>query len=81
MGLHDKLAYKALLSGKTAAEFNVAAQKHANATWAYLIAAGVVWYFAGFGWALIPGVLGIFTAIQSISSTMIATRLENYEKE
>lgn len=81
MALHDKLAQKAVAMEKHSSEFSAAAQKHANATWFYLIAAGAVWYFFGWVWALIPIVLGVYTAFQSISATMIATRLENQEPD
>ncbi len=81
MSLHDKLAYKASSMGKSASEFSAAAQKHANTTWFLLIVAGVVWYFANWIWALIPAGIGIFTALQSISSTMIASKLEKTEQK
>jgi hypothetical protein len=80
MSLHDKLAQKAVSRGKGAAEFSAAAQKHANATWFYVITAGVVWYFFGWGWALIPIALGAYTAFQSVSSTMIAAKIEKLEQ-
>ncbi len=76
MSFHDNVAYKAASMGKTATQFNAAAQEHANATWFFLIIAGVVWYFTSWGWALIPAAVAAFTAFQSVSSTMIATRLE-----
>jgi hypothetical protein len=79
MALHDKLAHKAIAMGKHSSEFSEAAQKHANATWFYLIVAGAVWYFFGWLWALIPAALGVYTAFQSISATLIATRLESQE--
>lgn len=80
MSLHDKLAQKAIAMGKSSPEFTAAAQKHANATWFYVIAAGVVWYFFGWGWALVPIALGVYAAFQSISATMIATRLESQKQ-
>ena len=76
MSLHDKLAEIAIATGKSSAEFSAAAQKHANATWFYVIVAGVVWYFFGWVWALIPAALGVYAIFQSVSATMIATRLE-----
>ncbi|MCP3943442.1 MAG: hypothetical protein GY710_18445 [Desulfobacteraceae bacterium] len=79
MALHDQLAQKATKKGKHASDFFAAAQKHANATWFYLIVAAAVWYFFGWLWALIPATLGGYTAFQSISATMIATRLESHE--
>lgn len=80
MGMHDQMAAKAALNGRTSAEFHAAAQRKANATWVYLIVAGIVWYFTAWYWALIPGVLAALTIGQSISATMIAARIEKYEK-
>ena len=80
MSLHDKLASKAISSGKGTADFSAAAQKHANATWFFLIAASAIWYFFGWGWALIPVAIGISTAVQSVSATMVATRIEKLKQ-
>ena len=80
MSLHDKLAQKAIAMGKSSSEFLRAAQKHANATWFFVIAALVAWYFWGWVWALIPIALAAYTALQSISSTMIAARIKSQEK-
>ncbi|GEM_PF-838412 len=77
MSLHDKMAYRATLQGKGSADFSKAAQKHANATWLYLIIAGFVWYFISSTWALIPFAIGVYTALQSISASMVATRLKD----
>ena len=79
MRIFDNMVQKALAMNKHSSEFSVAAQKHANATWAYLIIAGVVWYFFGLLLALVPFVIGVFTAFQSISATIIASRLETIE--
>lgn len=79
MAIHDHLAHKAIAMGKTSAEFSAAAQRHANTTWILVVVAGVVWYFVGWVWTSIPIALGVYSAIQSISSSMIATRLENHE--
>ncbi len=79
MSLHNKLAQKAIAMGRSSSEFTAAAQKHANASWFYVIAAAVIWYFFGWVWALIPIALAVYTTFQSISSTMIATRLERQE--
>lgn len=76
MALHDELAKKAAAMGKQPHEFSVAAQKHANATWLYLILGAGVWYFFGWIWALIPGALAAYSAFQSVSATLIADRLE-----
>ncbi len=80
MSIHDKMALRASARGKTSAEFRAAARKQANFTWAMVILGGVVWYYAG-GLALIPAALGIFAIVKSVSSTMIATRLEKAEQE
>jgi hypothetical protein len=62
--------------GKTAADFRKGARRKANATWVLLIVAGVVGYFVGWGWAVIPACIAAFSAMQSVSATMIAARLE-----
>lgn len=80
MSFHDSVALKARLAGNTAAQFHEAAQRHANATWAYLIIAAIVWYFTSWMWAVIPFALAAYVALQSISATLVATRLEKYEK-
>jgi len=60
----------------TAKDFDIAAQKHANAFWFYLVLAVVIFYFFKF-WAIIPGILAIYTAIQSIGATKAASSLRN----
>ena len=60
----------------TAQDFDRAAQEHANATWLWLILAGVIFYFFQW-WAIIPAALGLFAIIQSISSTNQAGHLRN----
>jgi hypothetical protein len=81
MSFHDQAALKARLDGNTAAQFRLAAQRHAKATWLYLILAAIVWYFTAWYWALIPAALAGFVAIQSMSSTAIAMRLEKHENQ
>lgn len=61
--------------GKTAPEFSVAAQSHANKTFWWLLTAGAVWYFAGGLWALLPAAFGAYSALRSISATLVASRL------
>jgi hypothetical protein len=77
MSLHDKLAQKAFAMGKRSSDFSDAAKKHADATWITLIFSGVVWYFLGWLWALIPAAICVYTAFQSISATLISARLES----
>lgn len=79
MSLHDKLAQKAISMGKGAEEFTATAQKHANASVFYLIIGGIVWYILGWKWALIPFGLALYVGFQSVSSTLIAIRLEKLE--
>ena len=80
MSFHDSVALKARLDGNTSAQFRMAAQRHANATWIYLIIGGIVWYFANWLWALILFALAAYVAFQSVSATAVAIRLEKYEK-
>lgn len=79
MSFHDKAAIKAAKMGKKPPEFRIAAQKHANATWFFIIGAGAVWFFWAWQFAILPALISIFTAIQSISSTMIAEKLSKLE--
>jgi hypothetical protein len=79
MSFHDQIALKARMDGNTSAQFRAAAQRHANATWVYLIIAGIVWYFTSWVWALIPFALAAYVAVQSLSATAVAIRLEKYE--
>jgi hypothetical protein len=80
MPFYDNLAVTARVGGKTSAQFRAAAQRHANATWVYLIVAGIVWYFASWVWALLPLALAFHVAFKSVSSTAVAVRLEAWEK-
>lgn len=80
MSLHDKMAEKAAAMGKSSSEFTAAAQSHANATWFWLVVAGIVWYLWGWGWVLIPGAVAIYKIAQSVSSTKIAMKLEEHEQ-
>jgi hypothetical protein len=58
----------------TAADFDQAAQRSANAFWVFLIVSGVTYYFAGW-WAAIPSALAILGVVRSISSTRYAQQL------
>lgn len=79
MGAHDRMAEKAFASGKSPTAFLDAAKRHARASWFWVILAGVVWYFTDWWWALIPVALLIFSVVQSISSTLIAVKLEKLQ--
>ncbi len=60
----------------TTADFDTAAQKHANAAWLWAIVAGVIYYFFG-GWIVIPGMLFVWSVISSISATKQASALRS----
>lgn len=81
MGWHDTLAAKSADQGKTAADFRTGARRKARATILFLFLAGVVAYLAGWPWALLPGVLAAWSAFQSRSALMIASRLEAIEAQ
>lgn len=81
MGWHDTLAAKSSEQGKTSADFRAGARRKAKATFLFLLLAGVVGYLVGWPWALLPGVLAAWSAFQSRSALMIASRLETMEAE
>ena len=81
MGWHDALAAKMSESGRRSAEFRAGARRKARDTVLLLVAAAVVGYFAGWAWALLPGAAALWPAFQSVSATMIATRLEAIEAQ
>ena len=81
MGWHDALAAKSAEMGKTSAEFRAGARRKAGATCLFLIAAGAVGYFGGWAWAAIPGAVAVWSAFQTMSATLIASRLEVLEKQ
>lgn len=81
MGWHDALAAKSAEMGKTSAEFRAGARRKARATCLFLIVTIVVGYFAGWMWALIPGVVAAWSAFQFMSATLIAARLEAMESQ
>jgi len=78
---HDSLAATARKKRKHSGEFHAAAQRYANLFWLWLITFGVVWYFFGWTWSLIPGALLVGAVVRSFSATMVAKRLERYESE
>jgi hypothetical protein len=79
MGIHDKLAMKALLQGKSSGEFKKAADSKANTAWFLLAITLALSYFSESNWYLLPLVLMAVTILQSISATLIAERLEKLE--
>ena len=81
MGWHDALAAKSAELGKTSADFRAGARRKAKATFLLLLLAGVVGYLAGWPWALLPGAAVAWSAFQSRSALMIASRLETMEAQ
>ena len=81
MGWHDALAAKSAEMGKTSAEFRAGARRKASATCLFLMAAGAVAYFGGWAWALLPGAVAAWSAFQTMSATLIASRLEVLEAQ
>ena len=59
----------------TAADFDKKAQEHANATWGFAVISGLVAYFVGSYWWVIPALLAAWTMIQSMGSTTYARKL------
>jgi hypothetical protein len=76
---HDRIAQDAWLHRETSLVFRRAAQGNANKTWFWLVVGGATWYLAGCMWALIPFAFATIRAIWSISSTLVAQRLEKLE--
>lgn len=76
MPFHATLADAALRDGNTPEQFRAAAQRHANAFWFYAAIAGGLWYFLDWRWALLPLGLAALVAVQGVSSTLVARRLE-----
>jgi hypothetical protein len=76
MSWFQTLALHAHSKGHRAKSFAVAAQRHANAFWFVLIGAGIVWWLAGWKWALIPAAVALWLAFKSLSATLIQGHLE-----
>ncbi len=81
MGWHDALAAKSAEMGKTSSEFKAGARRKGGVTGLFLAAAVAVGYFAGWGWALLPGAVAAWSALQTMSATLIASRLEVMERQ
>lgn len=76
MSFHGNIAESAVRDGNTPEQFHAAAQRHANAFWIYAAIGAAVWYFFGLWWSLMPLSLAAFVAVQSVSSTLVAGKLE-----
>ena len=59
----------------TAKDFDKAAEKHAHAFWLWLIVAGVVWYFTGLWWPVLPGLMAVWCVVNSVGATIYAKKL------
>lgn len=57
----------------TAADFEVAAQKHAHAAWVFGIIAALIWWFGGDWWTAIPGGLALVSLVSSLDCTRNAS--------
>lgn len=79
MGWHDTLAARSAEQGRTSADFVTGARRKAKATVLFLLLAGVVGYLVGWLWALLPTAAAAWSAFQSRSALMIASRLEAIE--
>jgi hypothetical protein len=75
---HDQVADEAVADGNTSYQFRAAAQKHANAFWVLAFVGIGVWFLAGL-WSLIPFGLAALAAAQSVSSTLVARKLEGQQ--
>ena len=81
MGMHDKMAMKAFLSGKTSQEFKKASNNKASTSWFLLAVTLATSYFSDGYWYLLPLGLMFIAILQSISATLIAERLLKIEKQ
>ncbi len=72
----ERRAYRAWTNGFSPQRFHALAHRHANVTWVFAIAALIVWYFAGWGWALISLGLAAIAFAQRIAATAVALRLQ-----
>ena len=78
MSFYSNLTQKSISMGKTSSEFTKAAQDNANATWFYGILGGILWYFFSGTWAIIPFILAIYSAFQSVSATIISDKINEF---
>jgi hypothetical protein len=72
----EQRAVRAWANGCSPQRYRTRADRYANVTWVLVIAALMVGYFAGWGWALISWGLAAATFAQSIAATRIAGRLQ-----
>lgn len=59
----------------TAADFDRAAQRQANAFWGWAVVAGLVWWQASVWWAIIPALAAVWYAVGSVVCTRSAGKL------
>jgi len=74
------LVQKALLDGDGPEKFHTTAQRYANSTWFWIITAVAVWYFFGWGWAILPAALALAATGSSILATRVAYKLEELKE-
>ena len=81
MECFKRLAAQSYLRGHRAPEFATAAQRHADAFWWALIGAALVWWLAGWKWALIPVAGAGWLVFKSVSASLIQRHLEKLDKD
>ena len=59
----------------TSADFERAAQNHANAFWGWAILAGIIFYFGGW-YGSIPGIVAVYSVFQSVGASSAAMSLK-----
>ncbi len=77
MSFQDSVVERALERGLTSQDFHKGAQSNANSAWFFLAVTAGVFYFQTWQWAIIPGVLTIWSIYRSIAATKVAWRLES----
>ena len=75
MSFHTKLARKALLMGHSPQDIRVGAQNCANAFWITAVIGVIVWFFAGWKWALIPFGYAVYKIFSSFSASLTAEEM------
>jgi hypothetical protein len=76
MSFQDRMVMAALRRGLTSKDFHKGAQSNANSAWFFLLVAGAVFYFQSWQWAVLPGLVTLWSVYRSISATRVALKLE-----
>lgn len=59
----------------TAADFDKASENNARAFWLTVVIAGMVWWFAGGWWAVLPAVISLYCAAQAVGANRAAAKM------